>query len=125
MNRKEKFFSSSKESCQDEDLIVKLAEPSPTTMSDLLDENELDDALKNCPDWDVQDSTIVRSVEFENFEEAIEFVNTVADLAEEAQHHPEINVSYSVVTLTLTTTDEGGVTTEDIEMAQRLDNLID
>jgi 4a-hydroxytetrahydrobiopterin dehydratase len=94
-------------------------------MSDLLDENEIDDALKKCPDWDVQDSAIFRSVEFEDFEEAIEFVNTVAELAEEAQHHPEINVNYSTVTLTLTTLDEGGVTSADIEMAQRLDNLID
>ena len=94
-------------------------------MSDILDENELDDALKKCPDWDIHESSIYRSVEFEDFEEAIEFVNTVADLAEEAQHHPEINVAYSVVTLTLTTTDEGGVTSADIEMAQRLDNLMD
>ncbi|MGJ8698266.1 MAG: 4a-hydroxytetrahydrobiopterin dehydratase [Verrucomicrobiaceae bacterium] len=94
-------------------------------MSDVLDENELEDHLKKCPEWDIHESTIYRSIEFEDFGEAIDFVNTVADLAEEAQHHPEINIVYSVVTLTLTTTDEGGVTTADIEMAQRLDNLID
>lgn len=93
-------------------------------MSDLLDANDLDPALKKCPEWEAYENTIFRSIEFEDFAEAIEFVNTVADLAEEAGHHPDIGVSYATVTLTLLTHEEGGVTSADIEMAQRLDNLI-
>lgn len=94
-------------------------------MSDLLDDSALDSALKKCPEWEIYENTIFRSMEFEDFAEAIEFVNTVADLAEEAGHHPDIGVSFATVTLTLTTHEEGGVTGADIEMAQRLDNLID
>jgi 4a-hydroxytetrahydrobiopterin dehydratase len=94
-------------------------------MSELLDENELESALKKCPEWEIHENTIFRSLEFEDFVEAMEFVNTVADLAEEAGHHPDLGISYSVVTLTLVTHEEGGVTSADIEMAQRLDNLID
>ena len=94
-------------------------------MSELLDENALDSALKKCPEWDIYENTIFRSMEFEDFSEAIEFVNTVADLAEDAGHHPDIGISIATVTLTLITHEEGGVTSADIEMAQRLDNLID
>lgn len=94
-------------------------------MSELLDENSLDSALKKCPEWEVYGNTIFRSMEFENFGESMEFVNIIADLAEETGHHPDIGISLSTVTLTLTTHEEGGVTSADIEMAQRLDNIID
>lgn len=122
----ENFHSNAKESCQPLFHIVKIypsAELKP--MSELLDESELATALKKCPEWESYENTIFRSMEFEDFAEAIEFVNTVADLAEEAGHHPDIGISYATVTLTLVTHDEGGVTVADVEMAQRLDNLID
>lgn len=123
---KENMLSAEKESCQALFHIVKIypsAKPKP--MSELLDESELTTALKKSPEWEIYENTIFRSMEFEDFSEAIEFVNTVADLAEEAGHHPDIGVSYATVTLTLVTHDEGGVTVADVEMAQRLDNLID
>ena len=94
-------------------------------MSDLLDESALDDALKKCPEWENETKAIVRTVEFEDFNDAIDFVNDLAEIAEKAQHHPDILVSYNKVTLTLTTHDAGGVTELDIEMAQRVDNLVD
>ena len=94
-------------------------------MSDLLDPSELDDVLKKCPEWEAEDKAIVRSIEFEDFNEAIDFVNDLAEIADKAQHHPDILISYNKVTLTLTTHDAGGVTELDIEMAQRVDNLVD
>ena len=51
-------------------------------------------------------------------------MNGVAEIVEEAQHHPEINIRHTRVLLKLTTHDAGGVTDADIELAQRIDNLI-
>ncbi|MBK1833855.1 4a-hydroxytetrahydrobiopterin dehydratase [Roseibacillus ishigakijimensis] len=96
-------------------------------MSDVLRDEELAQALKKHPEWEISDSgkEIYRVVEFEEFTEAIDCVNDIAEIAEEAQHHPDIDIRYSKVTFRLTTHDEGGVTPADIEMAQRIDNLID
>ena len=49
----------------------------------------------------------------------------LAEIAEEAQHHPDITIRHTKVTLKLTTHDAGGVTELDIELAQRVDNLVD
>jgi 4a-hydroxytetrahydrobiopterin dehydratase len=94
-------------------------------MSDLLEKDELKTALKKCPEWEIEKSSITRVVEFEEFNDAIDFVNGVAEIVEEAQHHPDINIRHTRVILRLTTHDAGGVTDADIELAQRIDNLID
>lgn len=94
-------------------------------MSDLLDTSELGNALNKCPEWETEGKAITRSIEFEDFNEAIDFVNDLAEIADKAQHHPDILICYNKVTLTLTTHDAGGVTELDIEMAQRVDNLVD
>jgi len=57
--------------------------------------------------------------------DAIDFVNDLAEIAEEAQHHPLITINHTKVALKLTTHDAGGVTELDIELAQRVDNLVD
>lgn len=94
-------------------------------MSDLLEPSELNDALKKCPEWEQDKKSIARTIEFEEFNDAVDFVNDLAEIAEEAQHHPDILICYNKVTLTLTTHDAGGVTELDIELAQRVDNLVD
>lgn len=94
-------------------------------MSELLEDDDLTAALKKCPEWDYDQKSIKRTVEFEEFMDAIDFVNDLAEIAEEAQHHPDINIKHAKVTLTLTTRDAGGVTDLDIEVAQRVDNLVD
>jgi 4a-hydroxytetrahydrobiopterin dehydratase len=94
-------------------------------MSDLLDEGEVTAALKKMPDWELEGNSIERTVEFEEFMEAIDFVNLVAEVAEDSQHHPEIDIRFSQVVLRLRTEDVGGVTELDIEMAHRIDNLAD
>lgn len=96
-------------------------------MSDVLKDKELDQALKKCPEWEVSEDgkEITRTIEFEEFTEAIDCVNDIAEIAEEAQHHPDFDIRYSKVILRLTTHDEGGVTPADIEMAGRIDNLVD
>ncbi|MBC8128652.1 MAG: 4a-hydroxytetrahydrobiopterin dehydratase [Gloeobacteraceae cyanobacterium ES-bin-144] len=94
-------------------------------MSDLLEANDLTTALKKCPEWEYEKKSITRTVEFEEFNDAIDFVNDLAEIAEEAQHHPDITIRYTKVTIKLTSHDVGGVTELDIELAQRVDNLVD
>ena len=96
-------------------------------MSDLLEEDELNAALKKCPEWEYDENKnlIARTIEFDEFMDAIDFVNDLAEIAEEAQHHPDIIIKHSRVTLRLTTHDVGGVTDLDIQLAARVDNLVD
>ncbi len=94
-------------------------------MSDLLEDDDLAAALKKCPEWEFEKNAIHRSIEFEEFMDGIDFVNSVAEIADEAQHHPDIRINYTKVTLKLTTHDAGGVTDADIQLAQRIDNLVD
>jgi 4a-hydroxytetrahydrobiopterin dehydratase len=95
------------------------------SMSDLLAQEELAVALKKYPEWEQEKTYITRSIEFEEFMEGIDFVAVVGEIAEEAQHHPDISVKYTKVTLKLTTHDVGGVTDLDIQLAQRIDNVLD
>jgi 4a-hydroxytetrahydrobiopterin dehydratase len=94
-------------------------------MSELLDKDELTAALKKCPEWEYEKKAITRTLEFEEFMDAVDFVNDLAEIAEEAQHYPDITIRHTKVTIRLTTDDEGGVTDLDIELAQRVDNLAD
>lgn len=94
-------------------------------MSELLEEEELTAALKKCPEWEYEKKQITRTIEFEEFMEGIDFVNDVGEISEEAQHHPDITIKHTKITLKLTTHDVGGVTVLDIQLAQRIDNLVD
>ena len=75
-------------------------------------------------DWIEKDGALERTVELSSFPAAIEFVNQVASLAEEANHHPDIAISYKKVTLRWTSHDAGGITDRDRELAKRTDTLI-
>lgn len=94
-------------------------------MSDIIPADELNRWIKKVPEWDLEEKSILRSVEFDSFMEGIDFVNNVAEIAEDAQHHPDIDIRYGSVTLRLTTHDKGGLTPSDFEMASRIDTLID
>jgi 4a-hydroxytetrahydrobiopterin dehydratase len=61
---------------------------------------------------------------FSTFPDGISFVTRVADLAEEAEHHPDIDIRYSTVTLRLATHSEGGITQKDADLARRIDGLL-
>ncbi|MCU0779886.1 MAG: 4a-hydroxytetrahydrobiopterin dehydratase [Akkermansiaceae bacterium] len=94
-------------------------------MSDLLAKDEITAALKKLPEWELEGKAITRTLEFDEFNDAIDFVNGLAEIVDEAQHYPEIVISYNRVSLKLTTEEEGGVTQLDIELAHRIDNLAD
>lgn len=80
-------------------------------------------ALAENAHWKKKGSQIERAFEFEDFAEAMKFVNQVAKIAEKAQHHPDIAVSWNKVSLTLTTHDEGGLTENDFRLARKIDAL--
>jgi 4a-hydroxytetrahydrobiopterin dehydratase len=76
-------------------------------------------------DWQEVDGALQREFELPSFPEAIAFVNRVAELAEQENHHPDIAISYRKVTLRWTTHSEGGITERDRELAARSGALAD
>lgn len=90
-----------------------------------LAEDELDRRLEALPQWrHEQPAAITRDLRFEDFAAAVAFVNRVAEVAEAANHHPDILVhGYKRVRLTLSTHSEGGVTESDLALAGRIDEL--
>ena len=92
-------------------------------MAELLSEDEIGTRLRRLA-WEQEGEEIVREWRFENFAEAIAFVNRVAEVAEEANHHPDILLhGWNKVKLSLTNHSAGGLTETDFEMAGRLDGL--
>jgi 4a-hydroxytetrahydrobiopterin dehydratase len=90
----------------------------------LLAEAEISEALSALPDWRREGEAMVRTVRCGSFREAIALVNRVADIAEEADHHPDIEVVWRRVTLRLTSKASGGLTERDVAMAGRIDALV-
>ena len=88
-----------------------------------LNEAEIVLALAALPDWRLDGQTIARPFHFKDFPAALKFVNLVADLAEQAQHHPDIDVLWNKVTLALTTHAAGGLTEKDFALARQCDAL--
>jgi 4a-hydroxytetrahydrobiopterin dehydratase len=87
-------------------------------MADVLSEDEIESKLVGLS-WQRERDEIVRDWKFENFADAIAFVNRVADAAEEANHHPDILVyGWNKVRLSLTNHSAGGLTGPDFEMAK-------
>jgi 4a-hydroxytetrahydrobiopterin dehydratase len=93
-------------------------------MADLLDANEIKQEMKRIPEWDLlKNKSIERTFEFDDFTQAMDFVNSVADIAEEDEHHPDIDIRYSRVRLLLSTHSEGGLTGADFDVAEKFDTL--
>jgi len=76
------------------------------------------------PDWVEVDGALQREFELPSFPDAIAFVNRVAELAEQENHHPDMTISYKRVTLRWTTHSAGGITDRDRELARRSDELL-
>lgn len=94
-------------------------------MPELFDSKEIKAALKDLPEWELEGKTIERTVEFDDFDQAIDFVNGVAELAGEMEHHPDIDIRFNKVRLILSTHSKGGLTEMDFDLAERIGNLVD
>ena len=89
-----------------------------------LSKQQVDTMLSSVPDWQIDAGELVRTFKFEDFRAAIRFLNQVADLAEAAGHHPDIDIRYNRVRLALVTHDAGGITNKDFDLASRADKLV-
>ena len=87
----------------------------------LLSESEIQDRLSSVPGWKREGKTIVREFEFKDFLGAIGFVNQIAEAAESAWHHPDIDIRWNKVRLSLSTHDQGGLTAKDFDLAGAFD----
>ena len=88
-----------------------------------LDIPQIEAALPTVPEWEKSCATIARTFVFKDFPAAMIFVNHVARRAEEAYHHPDIDIRWNKVTLVLTTHDAGGLTEKDFDLARKFDRL--
>jgi 4a-hydroxytetrahydrobiopterin dehydratase len=94
-----------------------------TVSMEKLSPEKIEAALATVPAWKKQGATITRTYSFKDFPAAVKFVNAVAELAEQAWHHPDIDIRWNKVTLALTTHDAGGLTEKDFELARKFDAL--
>jgi len=86
-------------------------------------EQEISAFLRQHPDWKLKDEKLFREFVFKDFTEAFAFMQKVAVLAEEMDHHPEWSNVYNKVAITLTTHDTGGITALDFELAGKIDKI--
>ncbi|HEY8922156.1 MAG TPA: 4a-hydroxytetrahydrobiopterin dehydratase [Candidatus Limnocylindria bacterium] len=89
----------------------------------LLTEPEIAAALEAIPDWHREEGWLIRTVECPSFRASIALVSRVADAAEEANHHPDIEINWRHVTFKLTTKASKGLTARDFAMAATIDRL--
>ena len=88
-----------------------------------LTEEDIARRLAEVPAWARAGDAIERAWKFKDFKEAFQFLTQVAELAEDADHHPDIWNSWNRVRLTLTTHDTGGLTNRDFNLAKKIDAL--
>ena len=93
-------------------------------MASLLEKDQLNYFLEKNPSWNINDQSIKKEFNFNNFIDAFGFISKVALLSEKMDHHPNWQNTYNKVTIELTTHDIGGITTNDIKLAEAIDKLI-
>lgn len=90
----------------------------------VLSDDEVDVAIAALPGWQRVDGTLRRSATFASFLDGIAAVGEVAELAERADHHPDIDIRWRTVTFTLVTHSEGGITGKDVALAGQISEVI-
>ena len=88
-----------------------------------LTDEEIDAALAGLNGWKAAGGKLSKRFEFENFAESLKFVNAVGELAEAADHHPDITFGWGYAVIELTTHDRGGITDVDIALAKKINTL--
>jgi 4a-hydroxytetrahydrobiopterin dehydratase len=86
-------------------------------------ETEIQEKLKGHPGWVFQENKLSKEFEFADFTEAVAFVQKIVPVANQMNHHPDLDIRYSKVLVTLTTHDEGGVTEKDFDLAEKIEEL--
>ena len=89
-----------------------------------LTEEQVNELLKQIPGWEIRDGHVFRQFKFKDFKEAIAFVNKVAEIAEQEQHHPNIAIHYSKVSIELWTHKINRLSENDFIIAAKIDQII-
>lgn len=88
-----------------------------------LSDQQVQQELQALQGWELKEGAITKLFKFKEFMESISFVNRVADIAERADHHPDIQILYNKVRLTLATHSAGGLTLKDVSLAKEIESL--
>lgn len=94
-------------------------------MPELLSDQELGKALAGLPDWAIEERMLVRTVELGSFSQAIQVVNRVAEVAENDNHHPDIDIRWRTLVFRCSTHSAGGITALDVSLAEEIDGIVD
>jgi 4a-hydroxytetrahydrobiopterin dehydratase len=88
-----------------------------------LNDTEIEERLEGLDGWEHVGDAIVKEFENGDFKGSVDLVNRITPEAEELNHHPDLEISWSTVKVTITTHSEGGLTEGDFELARRIDAL--
>tara|TARA_Y100001968_G_scaffold258233_1_gene245168 strand:+ start:1001 stop:1288 length:288 start_codon:yes stop_codon:yes gene_type:complete len=94
-------------------------------MASLISKNQLNNFINENPSWSLYNEKLKKEFKFDNFIEAFGFMSKVALISEKMDHHPTWQNTYNKVTIELTTHDAGGLTSNDIRLAESIDKLKD
>ena len=93
-------------------------------MRQKLSDLEIQRALGGLAGWSRRGETLVKTYTFERFADGIAFVDRVAVAADSMDHHPDIDIRYTKVTMTLSTHDAGGITASDLQLAEKIEGAV-
>jgi 4a-hydroxytetrahydrobiopterin dehydratase len=89
----------------------------------LLSDEEVEARLADLSGWERDGDAIRKSFKRGDFKGSVDFINRITDVAEEMNHHPDLEVSWDTVTVSITTHSEGGLTENDFELASKIDAI--
>jgi 4a-hydroxytetrahydrobiopterin dehydratase len=89
----------------------------------LLSDEEITQRLEPLEGWERKGDAIVKDFKLADFKGSVDFVNALTPVAEEMNHHPDLEISWNTVSVSITTHSEGGLTGNDFELAGKIDAL--
>lgn len=93
-------------------------------MRQKLSDLEIQRALGGLAGWSRRGDVLVKTFTFERFGDGIKFVDRVAAAADEMDHHPDIDIRYTKITMSLSTHDVGGISASDLSLAERIERAV-
>jgi 4a-hydroxytetrahydrobiopterin dehydratase len=90
-----------------------------------LTDEEIEQRLLNLEDWEAENDNLKKHFEFENFADALAFVNRVGSIAEKRDHHPDVLFGWGYAEFVITTHDAGGITERDFQLAKAIDETME
>jgi len=88
-----------------------------------LSDEEIETSLLDLDEWEAENDNLKKHFEFENFADALVFVNKVGAIAEARDHHPDVLLGWGYAEFFITTHDAGGITQRDFELAKQIDSI--